>query len=333
MFQSVFEDRGQWYKGNLHMHTTRSDGRLDPDDAVERYRKNGYDFIALTDHRKPSVTIGPGESRDPDDWEAVSGKGSAEMTENDTVLHAGRMLILSGVEWDTGSANTKAPGDVLTYHILGIGMTSPGGPDYRKNPHPAPQEMVDRIRENGGIAILAHPAWSVMDPSGIRNLQGITAAEIYNSVSDLPFNGQRADSSAWFDIWGTNYDRLIPAVANDDAHAYEGDECYSYNMVNAKELSREEILDALKAGNFYATQRPVIHEMAIDWEKNVVHLEFSEDVDTVVFYSNHIWVPERVTQVKGGRMDYHIAPGEFFLRAELIARDGRKAWTSPLRVD
>ena len=83
----------------------------------------------------------------------------------------------------------------------------------------------------------------------------------------------------------------------------------------------------------YASQKPVIHEMAMDWEKGIVHLEFSEDVMTVVFYSNHIWVPERVTQVKGGRMDYHIAPGEFFLRAELITRDGRKAWTSPLRID
>lgn len=333
MFQSVFEDRGQWYKGNFHMHTTRSDGRLDPAAAVERYRKNGYDFIALTDHRRPSVTIEPGEGKDPDAWDMEPVGGKAEDKQEKTVLQAGNMLILSGVEWDTGSANTKAPGDVLTYHILGIGMTSPAGPDYRKNPHPAPQEMVDCIREAGGIAILAHPAWSVMDPAGIQNLKGITAAEIYNSVSDLPFNGQRADSSAWFDIWGTNYDRLIPAVASDDAHAYEGDECYSYTMVNAKELSRDGILDAMKAGNFYATQRPVIHELAIDWEKNIVHLECSEDVTMVTFYSNHIWVPERVTALKGGRMDYHIAPGEFFLRAELIARDGRKAWTSPIRVD
>ena len=342
MFQSVFENRGNWYKGNLHMHTTRSDGRLHPRDAVEIYRKSGYDFIALTDHRRPSVMIEPGERRDPDDWDKGAGQTAHEMTSSvskaateneDGIVDAGRMLILSGVEWDTGGANTKAPGDVLTYHILGIGMTSNQGLNYRENPHPAPQEIVDAIRADGGIAILAHPAWSVMDPKGILNLNGITAAEIYNSVSDLPFNGQRADSSAWFDIWGTNYDRLIPAVASDDAHCYEGDQCYSYTMVNAAELSRDSILDALRAGNFYASQKPVIHEMAIDWERGIVHLEFSEDVMTVVFYSNHIWVPQRVTQVQDGRMDYQVAPGEFFLRAELITRDGRKAWTSPIRVD
>ncbi len=304
MFQSVFEDRGNWYKGNLHMHTTRSDGHLDPAAAVERYRQHGYDFVALTDHRKPSATERMGD-----------------------------VLVLSGVEWDTGGANTKSFGDVPTYHILGIGMTSDNVLDYRSQPHPEPQAIVDFIQENNGIAILAHPAWSVMDPAGIGRLKGITAAEIYNSVSDLPFNGERADSSAWFDIWATNYNRLIPAVASDDAHAYEGDECYAYTMVNAAELSRDAVIDALQSGNFYASQRPVLHEMAIDWDNGIVHMEFSQDVTTVVFYSNHIWVPERVTLVKNGSMDYHIAPGEFYVRAELIARDGRKAWTSPVRVD
>lgn len=327
MFRSIFEDRGNWYKGNLHMHTTRSDGHLDPKEAVERYRRQGYDFVALTDHRRPSVTIEPGESKNPDGW-----KGQNAAAES-AALSADGMLILSGVEWDTGGANTKAPGDVPTYHILGIGMTENLGIDYKKNPHPMPQEIVDAIRADGGIAILAHPAWSVMDPAGIETVKGITAAEIYNTVSGLPFNGDRADSSAWFDIWATNYDRLIPALASDDAHSYEGDQCYSCTMVNARELSRDSILDALQTGNFYATQRPVIHEAAMDWEKGILHLEFSEDVMTAVFYSNHIWVPERVLQVKGGKVDYHLAPGEFYLRAELIARDGRKAWISPFRVD
>ena len=349
MFRSIFENRGNWYKGNLHMHTTRSDGHRDPAEAVEIYRRNGYDFIALTDHRRPGVTLEPGTEGDPDDWSLDGGENRAEDSidnrtwnrnvaadgslNHDGVLHADNMLILSGVEWDTGGANTRQAGDVPTYHILGIGMTSNKGIDYTENPHPAPQAIVDAIRSDGGIAILAHPAWSVMDPKGIEQLKGITAAEIYNTVSDLPFNGERGNSSSWFDIWATSYDRLIPAVASDDVHAYEGDECYSCTMVNASELSRDGILDALQAGNFYATQKPVIHEMSMDWDKGIVHMEFSEDVMTVVFYSNHIWVPERVTQVKDGKMDYHIAPGEFYLRAELITRDGRRAWTSPFRID
>ena len=37
-------------RGNLHTHTTFSDGELPMEDAVRRYRDLGYDFVAVTDH-------------------------------------------------------------------------------------------------------------------------------------------------------------------------------------------------------------------------------------------------------------------------------------------
>lgn len=43
---------GQWYKGQLHMHTYWSDGRAFPEQAVQAYKKLGYDFLALTDHNR-----------------------------------------------------------------------------------------------------------------------------------------------------------------------------------------------------------------------------------------------------------------------------------------
>src|SRR5450631_2255704 len=41
---------GRFWRGNLHTHSTRSDGHLDPAATVGWYRDNGYDFVALTDH-------------------------------------------------------------------------------------------------------------------------------------------------------------------------------------------------------------------------------------------------------------------------------------------
>ncbi len=38
-------------RGNLHTHSTLSDGALDPVEIARRYRAKGYDFIAFTDHR------------------------------------------------------------------------------------------------------------------------------------------------------------------------------------------------------------------------------------------------------------------------------------------
>jgi hypothetical protein len=37
-------------RGNLHAHTTFSDGALSPHRLVEAYERLGYDFLAITDH-------------------------------------------------------------------------------------------------------------------------------------------------------------------------------------------------------------------------------------------------------------------------------------------
>jgi hypothetical protein len=39
-----------WYKGNLHTHTNQSDGDRSPQDTVEAYASQGYDFLMLSDH-------------------------------------------------------------------------------------------------------------------------------------------------------------------------------------------------------------------------------------------------------------------------------------------
>jgi len=42
---------GRWYRGNLHMHTYWSDGRVFPEQAVDIYKNTlGYDFLALSEH-------------------------------------------------------------------------------------------------------------------------------------------------------------------------------------------------------------------------------------------------------------------------------------------
>ena len=39
----------RWFKGNLHMHTTESDGALTPAEAAALYTENGYDFACSED--------------------------------------------------------------------------------------------------------------------------------------------------------------------------------------------------------------------------------------------------------------------------------------------
>src|SRR5262245_56971866 len=39
-------------RGNLHAHSTNSDGDHSPEDVILWYRNRGYAFLALTDHNR-----------------------------------------------------------------------------------------------------------------------------------------------------------------------------------------------------------------------------------------------------------------------------------------
>jgi hypothetical protein len=45
-----YASKGRWHKGQLHCHTSESDGDLSPDEVLALYKKLGFDIVALADH-------------------------------------------------------------------------------------------------------------------------------------------------------------------------------------------------------------------------------------------------------------------------------------------
>ena len=298
----ILEESKTWYKGNLHMHTTMSDGVLEPEEAVNLYRKAGYDFVAITDHR----------SMNPE-WSD------------------GSFLVMTGAEYDTGDPAGRTP----VYHILGIGMRQEVRIRYgerrgfRSDSWPDPQEIIDAIHEAGGEAILAHPAWSVMTPEEIMRLHGLLGAEVFNSVSDYPYYPGRADASYYFDIWAKN-GKLVQCVAGDDSHTYTGEDRRSFIYVAARSLTTEGILNAMREGSFYASQGPRIK--SIEFEQGRVHVRCSSDVTRVSFFTNTPWGAGAVQEIRGGRASYRVNSSDTYVRVELKDAEGRRAWSSPFEV-
>ncbi len=48
--ESPYRPRAHTYRGQLHAHTTNSDGHQPPKEFVTAYKNAGYDFMAITDH-------------------------------------------------------------------------------------------------------------------------------------------------------------------------------------------------------------------------------------------------------------------------------------------
>ncbi len=275
------------FKVNLHMHTSFSDGDLSAVEAAQYYRERGYDAIALTDH-----------------WFFGSGGELDGMT------------ILSGGEYNVGGNDAAGSG---VYHIVGVGMSR--APSVTKSM--STQQIIDRIRQAGGLAILAHPAWSLNLPEEILSLRNIDATEIYNSVSGV-HHSRRADSSLIVDMLGCR-GAFYPLIAADDTHYYEeGEACASYVMVEAADNSPRSLLSAIRKGAFYATQGPEVHLLR---EGDGFTVKCSP-VCEIVFLSNYTWVPRVFTG--DGLETAHYVPreGERFLRVQVKDAAGRLAWTN-----
>ena len=50
MKKHFLPEKGQFYKANLHCHTTVSDGKFTPEETKNMYKAHGYSILAFTDH-------------------------------------------------------------------------------------------------------------------------------------------------------------------------------------------------------------------------------------------------------------------------------------------
>lgn len=291
----LFSDTLPFLKCNFHAHTTESDGQRTPDEVMALYRAAGYDVLALTDHRRVTV---PDENAIPEG-----------------------LLMVPGIELDY-----MLPGQAC--HIIGLGMS--GQVTEVWDPKGAPQSGIDAIRQCGGEALLAHPAWSLNTPRFIASLEGIIGAEIWNSVSTIPYNADRADSSSLLDVTSAVLGRLLPVFANDDAHFYGAEFAAGATMVQAAEKTVPAVMQALREGRFYATQGPQIHQLEVT--KKQVKVVCSP-AETIIFYSALPWSAGRTFVAHDQtEVTYALKEGERFIRVQVIDANGKSAWSAPMKV-
>lgn len=287
----LFDTDKPFFKGNLHCHTTNSDGKLTPEECKAFYREHGYDFLSITDHRKLS---------------------------EETHMEDG-MLVLCGMEMDY-----YLPGEVV--HLVGVGLSQ------ELNQHDVSRNMqsyIDLANRYDGRVIIAHPAWSLNTVTTLSGLHGLTAAEIYNSASTYPWNGDRADSSNVLDA-AAAHGTFFNFVASDDSHWYNGEAGRSFTMVQADELTRESLFKAIDEGRFYCSQGPVIRQITVEDEQ--IHVECSE-AERVIFYSNLPWANNRCVANPGmteASYTAHPENGETFVRIQVMDKEGRSAWSNPI---
>jgi hypothetical protein len=289
MSTELFKPGMRFFKGNTHAHSTASDGRLSPEAVFETYRAAGYDFLALTDH-----------------WRVCAARDYRGM------------LVIPGVEYDF-----SFPNQVL--HLVCLFRDAGDAADIARGM--SHTDVIRHVNRAGGVPIAAHPAWSLNTPEFLGTLDGVEISEVYNTMSDEPFNAPRGNSESLLDVTAAN-GKIYRLVAADDSHPYAGEQCVSWTMVQAEALSVSGIIDALRAGRFYATQGPAFYGITVGDDTIAVE---TSPVSRVTFCSNLNWVEDRCRIGSGlTREVYRVRPGERFVRVQLTDADGKKAWSSPI---
>ena len=304
MHDPAFSAPGRFWRGNLHTHSTRSDGVLDPAEVCRRYKAEGYDFIALTDH-----FVGPFDYPIVD---TTPYRDDAFTTILGAELHSGAME--NGELW----------------HILAVGLPPDFAPSHSPEFRPVDgqetgPEIAQRARDAGAFVAVAHPEWSGLSLSDARSLEAAHAVEIYNHGCQVA--ADRAEGF-WHLARLLEEGRHLTLCATDDAHFNEPDHFGGWTMVKAEENAPTALLEALKAGHMYATTGPLIHD--VEWSDSEVTVESSAIVTLIVQGRGTASAAVHGQSMTRATMALDRFAKSEWLRLTVIDAAGRRAWTNPV---
>lgn len=293
MHKLPFDKPGKFYRGNLHTHCTNSDGKYPVEEVVRRYRQEGYDFLAMSDHFMERFDFPVTDTRAFRD-DAFTTLISAE-------FHVGEMV--NGELW----------------HVLACGIPLDFAP-------PSADEDITsicrRAYDAGAFIGFVHPVWNGMRPEDADALPFAHAVEIYNHGSQV--ENDRGDG------WGLcdqllNDGRRLHSFATDDAHLISHDAFGGWVNVKAESLDPEAIVQSLKEGCFYSSQGPLIHDIRVEGEDVAVDCSPAD----VVIVSGR---GSRSTQALGKAITNARIPLKRFkdgyFRVTVVDEHGRKAWSN-----
>ena len=307
--QQAFIGSKKMLKGGLHSHTTRSDGKCTPEEVIQYHYENGYDFLAITDHRKYNYS----------DFSAGV-----------------PITIIPGMEFD----NTFDMGNGRRcFHTICIGTAKEDGNGFEQDEYLESgtaknqeeyQAYLDDFHAKGNLTIYGHPEWSCTPTCLFDKLQGDFAMEIWNTHNVI-VNDMDRDAYCWDEI--LEQGKVVYGVATDDGHRIHH-HCKGWVMVQA-ENNIVSILNALKSGQFYSSCGPEIYDFYV--KDGVAVIECSPAARVRLHSAKH------ATRMQKSE-DYSLTRAEFalpsegvgmykYIRATVIDKDGRYAWTNPIFLD
>lgn len=261
------------YKGDFHIHTTGSDGRDAPEYSAARHRQIGYDFAAISDHRRYAPSIQARDFWAPHmrDYKLYPGE-EVHAPDNDVhIINFAANCSVNGI-FQQDEAKYRREVDAILADL------PEKRSDFNMYPVAASQWCFEQIQKAGGLAVFCHPYWYLQQNA------------IHEALTDEILRRRKFD--AFELIGGFNAEELhcntlqvaryhqecvkgnhFPVVGLSDSHGSEEFEMHSatinhsrsvdrtlfgwfYTVVLAKENTDAAIIEAVKDFRSVAVSAP-----------------------------------------------------------------------------
>lgn len=296
MHSSPFDKPGRFWRGNIHAHSTKSDGKLTPSEVVAAYRAHGYDFIALTDHFMAKFG-----------WPIVDTSSFRDES----------FTTIAGAELHAGETSVGEP-----WHFVSVGLPLDFAP-VRDDESPA--ELARRAVDAGAFVGIAHPSRYSLTLEEALRIEAAQGIEIYNYTTAA--HNDRADSW-WLCDQLSDRGRRVLAFGADDAHFNaRPDDFGCWVQVKCQLLDPDQLLAALKAGEFYTSQGPELFDLAI--VDGRIRVKCSPAA--TIFASGRGSTARQARGVDLTEASFPFAPFRgSYVRITIIDSLGRHAWSNPI---
>ena len=342
----------EWYKGNTHLHTTFSDGDSDVKDVIKWYHDNGYHFLFVTDHNYPLKpdTLPLAFTR-RSDFILIPGN---EVTD-DLVVH-------------TSALNTAAWLPTVNYYRKKLNNGEISDVEFQAWPNTRTGILamhVKHILEAGGLPVLNHPNFvtgvQVADILPVKDLKHVELfnghPQVYNWGNDI----HSAVEVKWDSV--LIHGKLLYGLASDDEHQLKKTDREMANpgrgwiMVKAASLGDDDIMHAIKTGDFYASTGVFLKDYRFD--NNVIKIVVDEKSTLDELNAGRGYARKDLKEGYAGykiefigyngkilkseksvKATYKIQPGDLYVRVRISYQidhqghfDTYYAWTQPVEAE
>ncbi|MBO5223102.1 MAG: PHP domain-containing protein [Clostridia bacterium] len=324
MTKYLLPQNGNFYKANLHSHSTVSDGRNTPKEMKDYYKEHGYQILALTDHE---LLVDHSDLSEPD-FLMLTGYEYAFV--EDVPYSYARTLEINLFPKDPKNLTQicfnpknvwhgeKWRCETLAYH---------GGIYERKLTKESVQEVVNEAVKHGFLVSLNHPHYSFISPEFFGKINGLFAMEVHNQGSyynSCDYNPQMYDQMLRMGH------KVFPIASDDNHRAYVYDDKidirpWGFNMIKAERLTYDSVIKALENGDFYASQGPQIYDLYV--ENGVINVKCDE-VKAIIMHTKNRFFVQRHADVGCVLTSAKIiVPKDEYMWIEVVDAYGRRALT------